>query len=130
MIGLFRRINAVEGPIHGLAITDGFALAPPGGTPFASLEQDAGLFIPPAARWTMSDESRAARQAGQENPPAEGPNPSNRHELDPDDSNRFGPDAPNVRADDPPGGQTPPTAPPVLPSRYPLDHGDFAPDEG
>lgn len=78
----------------------------------------------------MTDESRAAREAGQENPPAEGSNPNGRYNLDPDDSNRFGPDAPNVRADDPPGGQVVPTAPPVQPSRYPLDHGDFAPDEG
>lgn len=51
-------------------------------------------------------------------------------DLVPDDSNRFGPDSPNVRADDPPVGQVIPTAPPVPHSRYPLHPGDFAPDEG
>jgi hypothetical protein len=50
-------------------------------------------------------------------------------DLDPDDPNRFGPDAPNVREDDPPGGQVIPETPPPRPPAPPLDHGDFAPDE-
>jgi hypothetical protein len=50
-------------------------------------------------------------------------------DLDPDESNVFGPDAPNTREDDPPGGQVAPEAPPPDPSTYPLEHGDFAPDE-
>ncbi len=78
----------------------------------------------------MSDESRAGAGSAQEGQAARGPNPNGRYDLEPDDPNRFGPDSPNVRADDPPGGQAIPTAPPVRPSRYPLDHGDFAPDEG
>ena len=53
-----------------------------------------------------------------------------RTDLDPDESNIFGPDAPNVREDDPPGGQVVPEAPPAKPPAAPLDHGDFAPDEG
>ena len=48
---------------------------------------------------------------------------------DPDEPNPFGPDAPNVRDDDPPGGQVVPEAPPPQPPATPLDHGDFAPDE-
>ena len=53
-----------------------------------------------------------------------------RTDLDPDESNIYGPDAPNTRGDDPPGGQVAPEAPPPEPSKVPLDHGDFAPDEG
>ena len=49
---------------------------------------------------------------------------------DPDEPNPFGPDAPNVREDDPPGGQVVPEAPPPKPPTTPLDYGDFAPDEG
>ncbi len=49
---------------------------------------------------------------------------------DPDEPNPFGPDAPNVREDDSPGGQVVPEAPPPKPSTTPLDYGDFAPDEG
>jgi hypothetical protein len=52
-----------------------------------------------------------------------------RTDLDPDESNIFGPDAPNTRKDDTPGGRVAPEAPPPRPSTYPLDHGDFAPDE-
>lgn len=52
-----------------------------------------------------------------------------RTDLDPDESNIFGPDAPNTRDDDPPGGQVVPEAPPPEPPSEPLDHGDFAPDE-
>ena len=52
-----------------------------------------------------------------------------RTDLDPDESNNFGPDAPNTREDDPPGGQAVPEAPPPQPSTYPLEHGDFGPDE-
>ena len=48
---------------------------------------------------------------------------------DPDEPNPFGPDAPNVREDDPPGGQVAPEASPPKPPATPLDHGDFAPDE-
>jgi hypothetical protein len=48
---------------------------------------------------------------------------------DPDEPNPFGPDAPNVREDDPPGGQVVPEAPPPQPPATPLDYGDFAPDE-
>jgi hypothetical protein len=46
-----------------------------------------------------------------------------------EEPNPFGPDAPNVRADDPPGGQTVPEAPPPKPPATPVDYGDFAPDE-
>jgi hypothetical protein len=53
-----------------------------------------------------------------------------RTDLDPDEANIFDPDAPNVREDDPPGGQVVPEAPPPKPPTTPLDHGDFAPDEG
>jgi hypothetical protein len=52
-----------------------------------------------------------------------------RSDLAPDESNVFGPDAPNTREDDPPGGQVAPEAPPPKPATTPLDHGDFAPDE-
>lgn len=52
-----------------------------------------------------------------------------RTDLDPDESNVFGPDAPNTRADDPPGGQVAPEAPPPEPPSAVLDEGDFAPDE-
>jgi hypothetical protein len=52
-----------------------------------------------------------------------------RTDLDPDESNIFGPDAPNTREDDPSGGQYATEAPPPEPSKVPLDHGDFAPDE-
>jgi hypothetical protein len=48
---------------------------------------------------------------------------------DPDAPNAFGPDAPNVRDDDPPGGQVVPEAPPPKPPVAPRDHGDIAPDE-
>jgi hypothetical protein len=48
---------------------------------------------------------------------------------DPDEPNPFGPDAPNVREDDPPGGQVAPRANPPKPPDTPLDHGDFGPDE-
>jgi hypothetical protein len=48
---------------------------------------------------------------------------------DPDEPNPFGPDAPNVREDDPPGGQVVPEASPPKPPTTPLDYGDFAPDE-
>jgi hypothetical protein len=53
-----------------------------------------------------------------------------RTDLDPDESNIFGPDAPNTREDDPPGGQVVPEAPPPEPPSAVLDYGDFAPDEG
>ncbi len=52
-----------------------------------------------------------------------------RSDLATDESNVFGPDAPNTREDDPPGGQVAPEAPPPEPPATPLDHGDFAPDE-
>jgi hypothetical protein len=52
-----------------------------------------------------------------------------RTDLDPDESNIWGPDAPNTREDDPPGGQVAPEAPPPEPPSTALDHGDFAPDE-
>lgn len=47
----------------------------------------------------------------------------------PEGPNPFGPDGPNVRDDDPPGGQAIPEAPPPSPPETPLDEGDFAPDE-
>jgi len=47
----------------------------------------------------------------------------------PEGPNPFGPDAPNVRGDDPAGGQITPEAPPPSPPETPLDEGDFAPDE-
>ena len=52
-----------------------------------------------------------------------------RSDLPPDESNVFGPDAPNTRADDPPRGRVAPEAPPPEPPATPLDHGDLAPDE-
>ncbi len=48
----------------------------------------------------------------------------------PDGANPFGPDAPNVREDDPPSGPFDPEASPPDPSPIPLDDADFAPDEG
>ncbi len=54
---------------------------------------------------------RAAR------PAPEGPNP-------------FGPDAPNVRDDEPPPDGAIPLAEPPKPPRTALDDDDFAPDEG
>ncbi len=75
----------------------------------------------------MLNESLAGRTAG--DPPEETQPSQGGYDLEPDDPNQFGPDAPNVREDDPPGGQVVPLAPPVQPSTYPLDHGDFAPDE-
>jgi hypothetical protein len=48
---------------------------------------------------------------------------------DPDEPNPFGPDAPNVREDDPPGGQVVPEAPPPKPPDTVLDDDQFAPDE-
>ena len=52
---------------------------------------------------------------------------SSRTDLNPDEANIFGPDAPNTREDDGTGG--PPEPPPPTPPRAVLDHGDFAPDE-
>jgi hypothetical protein len=75
---------------------------------------------------TMSDATRPGNTAGT---PSAGTGPV-RTDLDPDEANIFGPDAPNTREDDPPGGQYAPEAPPPEPSTYPLEHGDFAPDEG
>src|SRR5438105_4924697 len=50
---------------------------------------------------------------------------------DPDVPNRFGPDQPNVRDDDPKGGQTTPQAPPPSPPAEPLEDDQIAPeDEG
>jgi hypothetical protein len=51
-----------------------------------------------------------------------------RTDLDPDESNNFGPDAPNTREDGPPRGQAALKAPPPEPPSAVLDHGDFAPD--
>ena len=51
-----------------------------------------------------------------------------RTDLDPDESNVLGPDAPNTREDDPPVGRVPKAPPPEPPSTV-LDDGDFAPDE-
>ena len=48
---------------------------------------------------------------------------------DEDGANPFGPDAPNVREDDPPGGQAIPPAPQPPPPAVPLEEADFAPDE-
>jgi hypothetical protein len=48
---------------------------------------------------------------------------------DQDQPNPFGPDAPNVREDDPPGGQVVPEAPPPKPPATALDDDQFAPDE-
>ena len=48
---------------------------------------------------------------------------------DQDEPNPFGPDAPNVREDDPPGGQVVPEAPPPSPPETVLDDDQFAPDE-
>lgn len=48
---------------------------------------------------------------------------------DPDAPNPFGPDAPNVRSDDPTGGQVVPQAEAPTPPAIPLDDDDFAPDE-
>ena len=74
----------------------------------------------------MLNASRPGQTAGN---PAADPRRA-RADLDPDESqHRFGPDAPNVREDDPPGGQVVPEAPPPKPPATPLDHGDFAPDE-
>jgi hypothetical protein len=53
-----------------------------------------------------------------------------RNDLDPDESNIFGPDAPNVREDDPPDGQVVTEVEPTKIPDAPLDYGDFAPDEG
>lgn len=52
-----------------------------------------------------------------------------RTDLDPDEANIFGPDAPNTREDDPPGGPVEVEAPPPEPPKAVLDDGDFAPDE-
>jgi hypothetical protein len=41
----------------------------------------------------------------------------------------FGPDAPNVRDDDAPGGQVIPEAPPPSPHETVLDDDQFAPEE-
>lgn len=49
--------------------------------------------------------------------------------LDADESNNFGPDAPNTRADDPPGGQIAPEAPPPRPPLRPIEEDQIAPDE-
>jgi hypothetical protein len=49
---------------------------------------------------------------------------------DPDAPNSFGPDAPNVRDDDPEPGHELPEAPQPTPPAEPLDDDDFAPDEG
>jgi hypothetical protein len=48
---------------------------------------------------------------------------------DQDEPNPFGPDAPNVRDDDPPGGQVIPEAAPPSPPETVLDDDQFAPDE-
>ncbi len=48
---------------------------------------------------------------------------------DEDGANPFGPDAPNVREDDPTGGQAIPLAPQPPPPAVPLEEDDFAPDE-
>jgi hypothetical protein len=77
------------------------------------------------ANHAMSNVSRPGDRAGKPATDAD----RARTDLDPDESNIFGPDAPNTREDDPPGGQYAPKAPPPQPSTYPLDHGDFAPDE-
>jgi hypothetical protein len=56
--------------------------------------------------------------------------PSTPHDgPDQDDPNPFGPDAPNVREDDPPGGQVIPEAPPPSRPETVLDDDQFAPDE-
>ena len=49
-------------------------------------------------------------------------------DLEPDESNIFGPDAPNTREDDRSGGRVAPEGPPKPPSTV-LEHSDFAPDE-
>jgi hypothetical protein len=74
----------------------------------------------------MLNPSRPGHTAGDQPRDAD----RSRSDLDPDESNIFGPDAPNVREDDPPGGQVVPEAPPPKPPDTPLDYGDFAPDEG
>lgn len=48
----------------------------------------------------------------------------------PDGANPFGPDAPNVREDDPPAGPFLPEVDPSETAPIPLDDADFAPDEG
>ena len=60
-------------------------------------------------------------------PDSSGPGPVAGH--DQDQPNPFGPDAPNVREDDPPGGQVVPEAPPPKPPDTVLDDDQFAPDE-
>lgn len=47
----------------------------------------------------------------------------------PDPPNPFGPDAPNIREDDPAGGPVVPEAAPPTPPEAPLDEDNFAPDE-
>jgi hypothetical protein len=65
-------------------------------------------------------------------PPDPSPRPSRSGQpgapLDPDGSNIFGPDAPNVRSDDPSWGQPEPEAPPPSPPTASPDELDFAPD--
>ncbi len=51
-----------------------------------------------------------------------------RSDLGPDEANLVGPDAPNTREDDSPGGPVTLEAPPPEPPSTALDHGDFAPD--
>ena len=58
-------------------------------------------------------------------PPAAGTGPT-----DPDEPNPYGPDAPNVRDDDPAEWQEIPLAEPPKPPKTVLDDSDFAPDEG
>jgi hypothetical protein len=74
----------------------------------------------------MLNVTRSGKWAGEQPRDAGG----TRSDLDPEESNRFGPDAPNVREDDPLGGQVIPETRPSKPPEKPLDHGDFAPDEG
>jgi hypothetical protein len=48
---------------------------------------------------------------------------------DTDDPNPFGPDAPNVRSDEPDPGPLLPEAPVPTPPAEPLEDDDYAPDE-
>jgi hypothetical protein len=73
----------------------------------------------PAAPSVPGGPERADRPSS----PQPGPGP------DQDQPNPFGPDAPNVREDDPPGGQVVPEARPPTPPATVLEDDQFAPDE-
>jgi hypothetical protein len=64
------------------------------------------------------------------NPPDPTPHPGQPGVVsDPDVPHSFGPDAPNVRDDDPPPDLKPPIAAPPTPPAEPLEEDEIAPDE-